>query len=201
MIRNIIFDLGNVLLAFRPLEYLKDKVGGGELADRLYKEVFLSAEWIELDRGALSDREAIERICLRNPGLEADIEDLLGGWHQLLTPIEENISVLKALKAEKYKTYVLSNFHLSAYEKVTGEYDFFRYFDGAVISAKVNMLKPQAEIFEKLADVFSLEPVESIFIDDMEENVKAAARAGFNTIRCDGSRSLVRELAAFGVVI
>lgn len=200
MIRNILFDIGNVLLVFKPAEYLKATLEDWEEAGKLHQAVFRSGEWIELDRGSLTCEEAADRICLRHPDLEAHIRRLLVEWPVMLRPVPETVTVLKALKSLGYRAYYLSNFHEDAFERIQAEYDFFQYFDGGIVSASVKQIKPDEAIYRILLETYGLSPEECVFIDDMPENIEAAEKLGIKAIRLTDAAKLSNALAVYGVL-
>lgn len=197
MIKNIIFDLGNVLLNFKPLEYLYTKIPDRQRACQIYEEIFKSTEWLMLDRGLITEDEAIDRICDRNTDKSQLIKAVLDNWYQMLTPIEDVVGVLKELKETGYKVYFLSNFHLLAFEDVSKRYDFFSVFDGGVVSYKEKLMKPEKEIYDKLIKTYGINPHESIFIDDTRENIEGAMKLGFQTIFFTASLDLREKLNGY----
>jgi putative hydrolase of the HAD superfamily len=201
VVKNIIFDLGNVLISFNPTMYLHTKISNKEKAQQVYEEVFTSKEWLMLDKGLITEEEAVNEICNRSKENSELIRLVMDNWYQLLTPIEDTVEVLKELKHKGYRLYVLSNFHLLAYENVTKRYDFFGYFDGDIISYKENLLKPEKDIYNKLIKKFNINPKESIFIDDTKENIESAAWLGFETILFINSEDLVKNLNKFQIHI
>jgi FMN phosphatase YigB (HAD superfamily) len=156
MIKNIVFDLGDVLLEFKPERYLERKFSDPAKCRRLYEAIFQSDLWIELDRGTVTAGEAMTAICRRCPGLKKDIELVFSDWESILIPIEGTVSILEELKRAEFQLYALSNFHLSAFEKVYRRYHFFKLFDGLVISAKIKRVKPEPEIYQYLLEKYSL---------------------------------------------
>lgn len=200
MIKNIIFDLGNVLLNFKPLEYLFKKIPEKQCAHQIYEEIFKSSEWLMLDRGLITESEAIARICDRNKAKSQLIRDLMDNWYQMLTPIEGVVEVLKELKRKGYRTYFLSNFHLLAFEDVTKRYDFFKSFDGGIVSYKEKLMKPENDIYNKLMTTYEINSQESIFIDDTSENIEGAAKLGFETILFTTARELREKLVGYNVL-
>ena len=200
MIKNIIFDIGNVLLDFNPKEYLKSKVAEEKL-EEIYKCIFQSAEWPMLDRGTISEEQAKTNIINRNIENQELINLVFENWYDILIPIESSVEVLKKLKQNGYKVYYLSNFHLAAFEYVTKKHDFFGIFDGGVVSYKEKLLKPEKEIYEKIVDKYDLEPSQTVFIDDMKENVKAAIRSGLKVILLKNPKDLKIELEKLNVNI
>ena len=200
MIKNIIFDLGNVLLNFKPLEYLYKKIPEKQNAYQIYNEIFKSTEWLMLDRGLLTEDEAIDRICARNIENSQLIRNVMDNWYQMLTPIEGVVDVLEELKIIGYKVYFLSNFHLLAFENVCKRHDFFRNFDGGIVSYKEKLMKPEKDIFNKLITTYEINPHESIFIDDTRENIEAAKELEFETIRFTSALELREKLVGYNVL-
>lgn len=200
MIKNIIFDLGNVLLDFNPEVYVKSKITE-EKVEEIYKCIFQSDEWPMLDRGTISEEQAKTNIINRNIENQELINLVFENWYDILIPIESSVEVLKKLKQNGYSVYYLSNFHLAAFEHVTKKHDFFTIFDGGVVSYKEKLLKPEKEIYEKIIDRYDLEPSQTVFIDDMKENVKAAIRAGLKVILLKNPKDLKIELEKLNVNI
>jgi putative hydrolase of the HAD superfamily len=197
MVKNIIFDIGNVLLQFKPLDYLKMVFNDDKIETLVYKEVFQSKEWIHLDRGTLTQDEAVKAISQRNPNYEVHIKKCMDNWIDILTPIEGTVQMVKELKQKGFKLYLLSNFHSLAFENIYSKYDFFRYFDGGVISYKENLIKPETEIYNRLLDTYDLNAKECLFIDDTLANTEAADRLGMNTIHFNNYETLEDDLHKF----
>jgi len=200
MIKNIIFDLGNVLLDFNAEVYVKSKITE-EKVEEIYKCIFQSAEWPMLDRGTISEEEAKTNIINRNIENEQLINLVFENWYDILIPIEISVDVLKKLKNNGYKVYYLSNFHLAAFEYVTKKHDFFKTFDGGVVSYMEKLLKPEKEIYEKIIEKYNLEPSQTVFIDDMKKNVNAAMKLGLNGILLKNPKELRVELEKLNVNI
>lgn len=182
MINNIIFDLGNVLLDFKPVEYLRTKFDDEEKIQEIFEEIFLSEEWPMLDRGVITEEEAIDRICSRSNGNVELIKFVMCNWYEMFTPIEDTVIALKKLKDKGYKIYYLSNFHMLSFENVTKRYEFFKYFDGGIVSYKEKALKPEEDIYKRLIKRYEIHPEESVFIDDIAANIEGAKKLGFETI-------------------
>lgn len=194
MVKSVIFDLGRVLLTFEPEEYLIRLYGNGEKARILYKAVFGSKTWIDLDRGTVGYDEAIDIMSKKYSRYTEDIAYIMHNWVEIMKPVEENIKLLKDLKLKDFSLFLLSNFHKEAYDKVFGKYAFFQLFDGIFISSHHKLLKPAREIYVKMLQMFSLNPAECIFIDDTRENVSAAEELGITGILYTGPEELQKEL-------
>ena len=194
MIKNIIFDIGNVLLEFKPLDYLKTTFNDDNIEKLIFKEVFQCEEWLHLDRGTLTQDEAIKIIASRNPNHAVHIKKCMDNWIDILTPMEGTIKILNELKEKGYKLYLLSNFHSLAFETVYAKYDFFKHFHGGIISYKENLLKPEAEIYTKLLETYKLKAEECLFIDDTLANIEAAHRLGIKIFHFEGYEALEKDL-------
>ena len=141
-IKNIVFDLGRVLIKFEPKEYTEKNVPE-EKREAFYNGIFGSDEWQMLDRGTLSYEDAKKIFKERVSGVDKEIDRLFDAdLFEILQPIEENVKLLPELK-KKYNLYILSNFHQPAFEHIFKKYDFFRLFDGHTVSCYYYLLKPE----------------------------------------------------------
>jgi putative hydrolase of the HAD superfamily len=199
MYKNIIFDIGNVLLSFNPIEYLNSKIQQPDKVLEVHKELFQSEEWIMLDRGTITEEEAKNAIINRSIDNGDLIKLSFEDWYDILTPIEPSVEVLKLLKNSNYKVYFLSNFHLLAFEHILEKYDFFKLFDGGIVSYKEKLIKPDEAIYIRLIEKYDLKPEESIFIDDVEENVEGAKNLGINTILLKDPNLLKEHLKTYNI--
>jgi putative hydrolase of the HAD superfamily len=194
MIRNIVFDLGNVLISFRPSEYLDTKEYSDERKATILKDIFLAEEWLKLDNGDITLPEAIESINERSSLTKEEIAHIFNLRTDLMIPLDQNVNLLPELKKRGYRLYYLSNFPIDIFHEIKSGYYFFNYFDGGIISAEVRFSKPHKRIYEILLEKYSLVPHESLFIDDLEINVKAARLIGMNGLVTHGSREISKEV-------
>lgn len=195
-VKNIVFDLGGVLIDWRPCEYLLESFPE-EVAKVLEKEIFKHEDWKLMDRGVLPENKLWEKKKRELSGFREYVERLEREVPELLRPIEENVKLLPVLK-KSFKLYALSNYGRIYFEMVRKKYDFFELFDGMVISSHVGYLKPEKEIYLELIRRYKIVPEESLFIDDTPENVKTAREIGFRAVRLEKPSKLkeilVREL-------
>jgi HAD superfamily hydrolase (TIGR01509 family) len=195
MIKNIIFDIGNVLITFNPEEYLRVKVADEESRRKIHQAVFLSPEWLLLDRGILSEEEAIRIYHQRCPEVMAVLNSRLSDLYEgLLNPIDETIAVMYDLKNRGYRIYILSNYQEKAFAFIKERYGFPDHVDGKVLSYEVRHLKPEPEIYHALLDKYGLMPEETVFIDDSLANIKAAEFLGIKGIHYTDHESFKRDL-------
>lgn len=124
MIKNIIFDLGNVLLDFDPESYLKDLGYQEKLKSKLKKSVFETEEWLLLDKGLIKEREAVKIWKRKNPNLKNEIENTIIGWEEILKLKQDSLEIVKDLVVQDYNLYILSNFPEKAFTYINSKYDF-----------------------------------------------------------------------------
>ena len=194
--------MGNVLLRFDRDRFL-DAVGAeGEDRKTLMNSVYLSVEWARMDRGSMTEAEAAASICAHVPErLHEKVHLLVDRWDRPIYPVEGMAQLVRELKGAGYGIYLLSNASRRQHEywrRVPGS----EYFDGTLISADVQRVKPEREIYELLCSTFSLLPEECAFIDDSPSNIEAAERVGMSGIVFHGEADETREkLRALGVRI
>ena len=194
MIKNIVFDLGNVLLSFVPSEYLIKKNYPDNIRNTILRDIFQSTEWKMLDNGDITVPEAIESIAAKSSLKREEIALVFNFRRDIMFPLDDNAKLLPVLRKQGYKLYYLSNFPLDVFQEIKNDFYFFRHFDGGIISAEVRLSKPDIRFYEYLIGKYSLNPSESLFIDDVEENVRAAEKAGMKAMFTDGSLNIAEQL-------
>ena len=201
MIRNIIFDMGNVLKYFIPLKLIAKYTEDPEETKLLYREVFRETEWIALDAGAISTEDAIASINQRLPEkLHAYCKGLIRNWWKdEFDDVEGMDELIGKLHENGYHMYLLSNatYNQAEYaDRLPG----WRYFEGRITSAEVKLLKPNRAIYELCLSTFGLKAEECIFIDDSAANVFAAKQCGIDGIVFhDDLQLLKRRLSEKGI--
>jgi putative hydrolase of the HAD superfamily len=194
MIKNIVFDLGNVLISFRPSEYFDKKNYPLAIKSTILTDIFGSKEWLMLDNGDITTLQAIDAIAKSSSLKKEEIVHIFNLRTDLMFPLDINVRLLPKLKKGGYGLYFLSNFPLDIFEEVHTGYFFFRYFDGGLISAEARSSKPDPGIYKILMEKYSLIPNECLFIDDIEKNVKTAESIGMKGIFTNGSLEISDEI-------
>ena len=194
MIKNIIFDLGNVLLSFRPENFLLRYTNDSELIKKFISDVIRSRTWLKLDRGIITMQKARKEFLLRYPENSNLLNLFFDHWIEILTPIEKNIEILRDLKKNGYHLYILSNFIEEAFNYVSKKYEFFSLFDGGIISYRVHIIKPEMEIFKEIIDKYNLDPKECVFIDDIATFLFKPRKLKMKTIQYHPNTDLREEL-------
>ncbi|MFW9773964.1 MAG: HAD family hydrolase [Candidatus Thorarchaeota archaeon] len=201
MIKNIIFDLGNVLLNFRPERFLKKYTEDEKRINKFVSIITGSETWQKLDQGSISMESARVHFSSQYPEEAELIEIFFEHWMEILTPISKNVDLLEILKSNGYKIYVLSNFINEAYDFIRQRYSFLNLFDGIVISGKIKVIKPEIGIFLHLLQKYNLNPEECLFVDDIELFVSQASALGIKTIHYLPDTDLVSELRKYEIDI
>ena len=177
MVKNIVFDMGGVLIDFNFPKTLKEYFPE-KYHEVLNREVFKNSIWQELDGGTLRSDEAIERILPKIPEETRDlIRIMVNDFYPYMPPFPQMYDFVKRVKDAGYPVYLLSN----ASPRVFDQYlniPSLTLMDGFFISALYKLRKPQREIYEAFCNKFSLKPEECFFIDDMPQNIESAKAFG-----------------------
>lgn len=182
MIRNIIFDIGNVLTDFRWKEFLEDKGFDEAMVKRIAKASVQSTVWNEIDRGVWSMEELMQAFIRQDSEIEEELRRAYGDITGMVTKRAYAIPWIQELREKGYRVYYLSNFSEKAYEDCADALDFLPYTDGGILSYREKLVKPDPEIYRRLLSRYSLEAQESVFLDDTAMNVEAAERLGIHGI-------------------
>lgn len=180
MIKNIVFDMGKVLVGYDPMLVCRQFIEEKEDQITVCNALFSSAEWILLDMGLISEEEALKRINKRIPErLFEKMSQCMNHWPDYcMWPIEGMGDVVRDLKEKGYGIYLCSNASMrlpQIYKKVIPG---IGYFDGVIFSAAEKCIKPQRQIYEILFSRFNLDPTECFFVDDMQMNIDGAKECG-----------------------
>ena len=194
MIKNIIFDFGNVVIKWDVNSILKKYNINDEEREILRKAIFQSEEWLKLDEGILDIEDAKKIFEDRLPNeLKEKSNEIMDSW------FEKICDLIKDLKRKGYKIYGLSNTNIQFYNYIKN-LDIGEYFDGFLISAVEKMMKPNKDIYYRLFEKFSLEPKECFFIDDTKENIIASEKCGMKgfVFSINEFEKLEKELQCIG---
>lgn len=178
MIKNIIFDFGNVLLEWNEDKIASNYANNKEEKEILKKVIFKSNNWFKLDDGTLDYKQAIKLFKEDLPtNLSIKVEEIMNTWYKNMSINQEISELIKKLKENNYKVYALSNTHIPVYEYIKN-LEVGKYFDGFLISAIEKMMKPDEKIYYRLFEKFELAPKDCFFIDDSEKNILASRKCG-----------------------
>lgn len=199
MIRNIIFDIGNVLTDFRWREFLQDKGFDEAMTDRIARASVMSPYWNEFDRGDWEQDKIMAEFIKNDPEIEKELHIAYDNIEGMVTPRAYAIPWIKELKAKGYGVYYLSNFSYKAYVECADALDFLPYTDGGILSYQHKVIKPGREIYDLLLSRYGLKAEECVFLDDTLKNVEAAREYGFYGICFQTKEQAEEELRKLGV--
>ena len=184
MIKNVVFDIGNVLVDFRWRALMEDLQLPKETQKIFEKTVFGSPWWGELDHGIYEDAEILKHFREDNQDHLDAFNRVWDNRDKLVEPYAYAVQWIERLKQAGLKVYLLSNYPREIFELHTecGCFPFLEQVDGKVVSGFVKMVKPNAYIYVHLLGVYGLCAEECVFIDDREENVEAARALGMKGI-------------------
>lgn len=182
MKKYIVFDMGNVLTKYTLDDCIRRYVEDEETFALFKKEVTGSDEWFSMDRGALTDAEAITSICTRLP---IELHELVKRFVDEFRMLPEDNLPMEALicrlKDAGYQLYLFSN-TASRFYRFSKNIPSIAYMDGMWLSCELGFLKPEKEAYESFFEKFDLIPQECVFIDDTPANIEAALKHGMQGI-------------------
>ena len=190
MIKNIIFDIADVLLKFNR-DYLISLYYNGAKKEILKEKLFDG--WEELDDDKISLADYQNKVINSLPtDLKPIANAILNNWEYSMSYHDGIVDLVYELKQKGYKLYILSNM---TYHFINNDYKFplFKEFDGILYSADVKVQKPDPEIFRILLEKFNINPTESLFIDDRKPNLDCASKFGLKTFLFKANCSKLRE--------
>ena len=189
MIKNIVFDIGNVLIGFDPKKYLT-ALFGKEKAVRISEAVFGSGYWPELDIARLSEERILGLFYSAAPDLHDEIKEAFDRIGECVEKCEWVTPFIDSLKQRGYGVYFLSNMSEHVKASNTEAFAFTSHMNGGIWSCDVHLIKPDPEIYRALFDTYGLVPEECLFIDDRKKNTDAAELVGMKGLVLDGREGI-----------
>ncbi len=198
--KNIVFDIGNVLVKWAPKEVVIRLFPDYSDHDDLTLKFFKSPAWFDLNKGKLTEAEVVQ-IYHQQLGISVSkLNELMFEVKESLTPMEGSFDLLEKLYQAKIPLYsITDNVHeIVAFLKK--RYTFFDKFIGVVVSADLGVLKPAKEIYHHLLKTYDLNPKESIFFDDVQINVNGAQNVGMLGVQFTTAEACRIELKNQGFI-
>ena len=191
--RNVIFDMGNVLINYDPEHFVRRETSDPEDQALLLRHIFHSPQWPMLDGGEMDEPELEALVLTALPKrLHAAAHRLIFAWNEPMEPIPGMAELACECKARGMGVYLLSN----ASRRQTEYWPMIpgsAVFDGAVVSALERRVKPDPEIYRILLDRYRLRPEDCLFIDDIQKNVDGALAVGIPAVRFTGDVEALRS--------
>lgn len=200
MIKNIVLDVGRVLVHWDPIAGMKSLGYDDKTAAAVNGGLVESGLWDLEDEGRYSSEDTLKAFIEAMPEYAKELTDFWNNLDKSIWAFEDSCDWVKRMKAAGYGVYILSNYGEETLKQTReSAMAFLDYVDGAIFSYKYRMIKPHAEIYEKLFEVYNLVPEECVFIDDRAVNIDAAIRAGMQGIVYKDRGQAEEELRRRGV--
>jgi putative hydrolase of the HAD superfamily len=197
---NIVFDLGGVLVRWEPKALISEVFADFEVRRVVQQEFVGHPDWLALDRGTLTPEDAAGRAARRTGLSQREVLNFLRRVPASLVAIPDTVELLYRLRSRGHFLYCLSNMHLASIEHLEKAYTFWDVFSGKVISCRLNLCKPEPEIYIHLLETYQLNPTKTVFIDDVDVNLTAARQFGIQTIQFESPYQCASQLTTLGCV-
>lgn len=195
MIKNYIFDIGNVLVDFHPIPFFEKLLPGKQM--EVVCGLVFGEEWEKIDEGLYTGQQVRSYLLQIHPLFSKQIECIFDHWMEMMTPYEDTISYMKELKACGYPVYLLSNIGEESHQYLCKTYDFFDIADGMMLSYKIRCNKPNHKIYKALLDTYQLDAKECIFFDDRIQNIESARALGMQGIHFENMEQARNEVKKY----
>lgn len=203
---NVVFDFGGVLFDWQPHEFLTrllPELTPTPKAAHALAAVFFEGyggDWAAFDRGTI-EPEALAQTIARRTGLAVhDTRKVIDGVPHELRPVTGTVALLRRLHAAGHGLYFLSNMPETYARHLEASHDFLSLFREGVFSARVQLVKPEPEIFAHALKVFGIKAEHTLFIDDVVHNTDAARAAGWQAVHFQDAAQCERELVGRGLL-
>lgn len=195
MIRNVIFDYGNVLVDWNPAYLFLPYFNGDEAKCRYFTNNICNREWFtRMDRGEAMD-VCVADLQARYPEYAQAVAMFRDRWFDMCNgELEGMYELILELKDKGVGVYGLTNWPAETFQEARRRFKTLASIDNYVVSSYVKLAKPEPEIFQLLISRFGLEPSECVFIDDRKDNVNAAIAQGMSGIVYPGSCAELRPM-------
>ena len=197
---NIVFDLGGVVVKWEPETIIAKVFADPAVRARVHAQIIGHADWLELDRSTLPQKDAIVRAAQRTGLSEGDVAGFLQQVPLELVAVPETVDLLYRLKAQGHTLFCLSNMHTAFIDHLEKTYTFWEVFSGSVVSCRLHLCKPEPAIYTSLLETHGLDGTDTVFIDDTEVNLSAAAQFGITTIKFENPAQCETALRVLGCI-
>ncbi len=202
--KRFVFDFGAVLFAWQPLKLLQrlmpeqahDDASAAHWVDQVFQGY--GGDWAEFDKGTVEPSALVPRIAARTGLPESALRTLVQAIPDALTPIAASVELVGQLRRPDTPMFFLSNMPAPYADELERRHDFVRGFDAGVFSGRVQLIKPDPQIFALAAQRFGSVPGDLVFLDDHLPNVRAARAAGWNALQFRDAASAAHDIRGAG---
>ena len=199
MINTVIFDIGKVLAGYGWEKYLRGIAPEEEAYRAVEQAVFLSPDWVEHDKGLLTEEEEIRDFISNAPEYEKEIRQTYENLGECVWKLDYALPWVQELKSRGFCVFALSNWPKHIYDQRKDKLDFLDLMDGYILSYREHVIKPDPAAFRLLLERYRIEPEKAVFIDDTLKNIEAAERLGIHGIHFRSLEQAKEELEKLGV--
>jgi putative hydrolase of the HAD superfamily len=202
MIKTIVFDIGNVLFHYDPAYILNQLLPDSPYHQQYLDHFFNAQVWQDLDKGIIAESKLAKQLAplIPDPDLKKHIPLLIQNFIHHLHLNNEARQLFLRLK-HTYPIYLLSNFQAVPFANLRELHPFLYQADGTVISAHHKLMKPDPKIYDYLLTHYFLKPDQTVFIDDLPDNISAAKQAGIHGIVFESTDQLITDLKTLQVIV
>ncbi|MBQ8638674.1 MAG: HAD family phosphatase [Lachnospiraceae bacterium] len=201
MLKQVIFDIGNVLSDFQWAWVLEDCGFSKEVQEILANGIFCHPLWDEYDRGVMGDDAVTAAVRKNCAGYEKEFDLLYSRFQELVKERTYSAPLIRKLKEMGLHVYILSNYGETMYQANASRFAFLPEVDGAVFSYREKIMKPDAAIYQCLLERYSLKAEESLFLDDRMVNVEGARAVGIHAELADSYETIRDALKKYQIEI
>lgn len=199
MIKNIIFDMGMVLIDFCWRDHFENCGLSSDVIEEIADVTVRNKIWNEFDRGVETKAAIVDKIVAMKPQYEKEIRMVLDDFPAMIRKYDYTDGLIDGLKKAGYKLYILSNFPEDTYVNATDTLDYVKKTDGQIISYMHRVIKPDEKIYKLLLETYNLNEEECLFVDDKQENVDGARKVGIHSERFTTYEDFLETLKKYGV--
>ncbi|MCL5092850.1 MAG: HAD family phosphatase [Candidatus Marsarchaeota archaeon] len=197
MIKTIIFDLGGVVVCYKESQYFSFLAKKTGLPATKIKDVF-NPLIEKMEEGSLSAKH-MEKSVSQKLGIKPSVLEWTAAFERLAKPNKELIKMIRMLR-KKYKVALLSNISKDRYISASKKFALKDLFHKRFASCYMHVRKPDAKIYKRVVKSMGIKPEESIFIDNLVENVEGAKKIGIRGVHFTGNKKLNADLRRLGVL-
>ena len=201
ILRNVIFDVGNVLVRWSPAEIIHLTFTHPFQTNVWIQKIFKHETWQLLNLGLVTEAEAQTRYQTLYGLTPSQTARLFYYIKATQIPIYQSQDLLEHAQQAGLRVFGLTDNIKEIVTHLRQQYDFWQWFEAVVVSAEVGMMKPHPEIFQYLLQHHQLHADETVFIDDHLPNIAAASSLGMHTIHFVDAEDTARQLQLLGLKI
>lgn len=202
MIKNIIFDFGNVLTQYDPVAWASQLMGGDTKKGSYLHEKTINNKkiWNDYDAGLCSEKQIIDRLCDDiEPEYHKAVTEFVTTVDKCFDQYDQMVPILQQLKDKGLHLFLLSNFPKEMFKRVSVRCPILDLLDEKIVSCDIHLIKPHKEIFEYILNTYCLRADQTLFTDDMKINTDAAMKAGMHAHTFTTAQNFTDHLKAIGI--